>query len=73
MIKKMMLVLISANILSHTASITESTDDNGDSASVVIKAVLGYSIHNSANNMPMCAMFDDSYWYRVEKINPIAI
>ena len=68
MIKKMMLVLISANILSHTASITESTDDNGDSASVVIKAVLGYSIHTSANDMPMYAMFDDLYWSRVKTI-----
>ena len=73
MIKKMLLVLIAANISSHTTQFNESTDDNGDSASVVIKAVLGYSIHNIANNMPIYAMFDDLYWYRVKKINPLAI
>ena len=71
-IKKMMHVLIAANILSHIIQFNKYTDDNGGSASVVIKIALGYFIHNSANNMSIYAMFDDSYWYRVRKTDPIS-
>ena len=56
-----MLVLIAASILNHTATVNESTEDKGTGASVVLNAVLGYSLRPNHNAMPIYAMFDDLY------------
>ena len=45
MIKKMMLVLIAAHILSHKEKVAKFTEENGEGASVTIMAVLLYSLH----------------------------
>ena len=45
----MLLVLIAADILSHTATVNKSTEDKGDGASVVIKTP-GYQKKVSARN-----------------------
>ena len=70
-IKKMLLVLISANILNHTASVEDSTDKGGIGTQVVLKAVLGYSRRAEQNGIPTYAMFDDYYWFRVKVLNPV--
>lgn len=71
MIKKKMLVVIAAKILSHAATVTTSTETNGECAYVTIKVVLGYSVQKNSNDMPIYAMFDYSYWQRVTVIRPI--
>ena len=71
MIKKMMLVLIPSILLSHMATVATSTEGGGTGASVMIKAVLGYSLHNNNNDMPIYAIFHDSYWYKVKVLRPI--
>ena len=67
----MLLVLISANILNHTASVEDSTDKWGIGTQVVLKAVLGYSRRAEQNGIPTYAMFDDYYWFRVKVLNPV--
>ena len=73
MIKKMLLVSIAANILSHNVTVTPSTEENGKGASVTIKAVLGYSLQHNTNNMPIYATFDDTYWHRVKVLQPVIL
>ena len=67
----MLLVLISANILNHTASVEDSTDKGCIRNQVVLKAVLGYSRRVQQNGIPAYAMFDDYYWFRVKVLNPV--
>ena len=69
MIKKMLLVLISANIVNHTASVDKSTDKEGVDTKVELKTVLGYSRRVEPNGIPAYAIFDDYYWFRVKVIN----
>ena len=66
----MLLVLISANILNHTASVDESTDKVDIGPQVVLKAVLGYSRRVEPNGIPAYVMFDHYYWFRVKVIKP---
>ena len=73
MIKKMMLVLIEANILIHTATVATSTEEHSEGASVTIKTMLGYSLRQNNNDMPIYAMFDDLYWYRIKVLRPIVV
>ena len=70
MVKKMLLVLIAAKILSHTATVGTSTETNVDNVSVTIKAVLGYSMRTNTNDIPIYAMFDDMYWQRIKVLPP---
>ena len=73
MIKKMMLVLISANIVSHTATVATSTEENGEGASVTINAMLEYLLRQNINDMPIYVMFDDSYLHRVKVLCHIVV
>ena len=73
MVEKMLLFLIVADMFSHTATVIKSTEDKSDGASLIIKAVLGYSLGQNNSAMPIYAMFDDSYWFRVNMINPIIV
>ena len=59
-----MLVLIAASILNDTATVNKSTEDKGAGASVVLKVVLGYSLRQNHNAMPIYAMFDVDYLFR---------
>ena len=68
LIKKMLLVLISANIINHDASVGVASDKSELGPPVVLKAVLGYSCRQEPNGVPTYAMFDDYYWFRVKVI-----
>ena len=76
MVKQMLLVLKSVNILSHVVTVDTSTTKilASDKVSpVVIKAVLGYSHCQETNGIPACAMFDGYYWHRVKVIHSIVM
>ena len=65
-IKKMLLVLISANIINHDASVGVATEKSEYGPPVVLKAILGCSCCQEPNGVPTYAMFDDYYWFRVK-------
>ena len=67
-IRKMLLVLIAANILSHNATVIISTEENGKVVYITIKTVLGYSRRQNTSSMPIYVMFDDTYWHRIKVI-----
>ena len=64
----MLLVLISAIIITHDASVGVSTEKSNGGPPVVLKAVLGYSCRQEPNGVPINAMFDDYYWFRLKVI-----
>ena len=68
LIKKMLLVLTSANIINHDASVGVASDKSELGPPVVLKAVLSYSCRQEPNGVPKYAMFDDYYWFRVKVI-----
>ena len=64
----MLLVLLSAKIIKHDANVGVTSEKSELGAPVVLKAVLGYSSRQGANGVPIYAMFDDYYWFRVKVI-----
>ena len=71
MVKKMLLVLVAANILDHAAAVETTADKDvpvNETTPVGLKAVLGYSCQSVTNGMPAHAMFDNYYWYRIKVI-----
>ena len=64
LVKKMLLVLTSANILRHNATVG-TNDKDSTSTPVVIKAVLAHSRSRVVGGMIQYALFDDIYWNRV--------
>ena len=76
MVKNMLLVLISANILSHAAIVNASTTKklaSDEALPVVIKQVLGYSRCQETSGIVVYAMFDNYYWHRVNVIHSIVM
>lgn len=72
MVKKMILVLISANSISHSTTVHDSSDGKGlgGDAHVVTKALLGYSHRQGLTGIQTYAMFDGYYWYRIKLAHP---
>ena len=65
MIKKMLVVLSSANILRHNATVgTKDTDST--STPVSIKDVLDHLRSSAVGDMIPYALFDEHYWYCVK-------
>ena len=72
-VKKMILVLISANILCKSTTVKESTYGvvAVDDIEVVTKDVLGYSKIQGVSGIQTYAMFDDYYWQRIKLAYPL--
>ena len=71
MVKNIPLVLISANILVHAATVETAADKDipvNETTPVVLKDILGYLRQSVTNGMPAYAMFDDYYWHRIKVI-----
>ena len=76
MVKKLLLILIAAEILCHTITVRTITDKYvkvNESTLVAIKAVLGYSHQSVTNGMPAYSMFDNYYWQRIKVKYPISL
>ena len=74
MVKKMLLVLISANIIRQSITVHQSSDGQvvGEDAQVVTKEVLGYFNRQGSTGIHTYAMFDDYYWHRIKLAYPIS-
>ena len=66
MVKKMLLVLVSVNILRHARTISQQKSDSSEYVHITIKAVLGHSRPNEIGTIPQYTFFDDHCWYRVK-------
>ena len=76
MVKKMLLVLIAANILGHIAMVDTSSDKDvpgNERTPVMLKTMLGYSCWSVTDVMPAYVMFDNYYWHRIKVINPVSL
>ena len=60
-VKKLVLILVSAGILGHSATV-ETPDDESKTSSVKINVTLSPSTHNTQSDSTGLALFDDIYW-----------
>ena len=68
MVKKMLLVLVSAKILRHTGTVGTKDTNNTDYTPVLITAALAHSQSSEVGGLLQYALFDDRYWHRVKLI-----
>ena len=67
-----MLILVSAGILGHSATV-ETSEDESKSNSVKIHVTLSPSTHNRQCDSTGLALFDDIYWRRIQVKNPLVV
>ena len=68
-VKKLVLILVSAGILGHSATVATS-EKEGESSIVKINCTLSPSTHNKQCNSTGLALFDDIYWRRIKVRDP---
>ena len=73
MVKKILLVFISANIICQSMTVKDASDGKevGEDAQVVTKTILRYSHREGSTGIQTYAMFDDYYWHRIKLACPI--
>ena len=72
LIKKMLLVLTSANIIRHNATVG-TKDKDSTSTPVSIKAVLDHLRWSVVGGMIQYALCDDHYWYCVKVLHSTGV